>query len=470
MNPRCRKPSNRAGYALVLFVMIFFGLMGLAALVIDMGFARLAQRQMQTAVDSAALEGLRNDPTTVYGRQQASQIVTQMFADYADSTGATVHYGAGPVVNFSGGIGPPELAASELMQPGIPPGTSPVYQPGGLQFNTGNAQEGDMRAGQYGLNNGSGVDNAYPTQATADEGGNPTDPPNYNPNYNRRDFFQPKSGVASNGFLVRMRRTINTTGNTSNNTSGLDQEAGISSSGVTLPVLFGRGSLMARSGGIGQLSVASGITVRATAIAAAGDNIQFGSTTYSAGRAKAAGPPYQGTDVNNNPVNIPGIAPFALSLDSWASVSGTSWTSTASTTSASCFVAAPQGILQIGQSLPAATPVSVSSSTTNLPSTGYVPIYWPYTGSDGNTYNVIIGFGYIQFDPTTLTVKAESGQVGSGNVSAVLVTSLSIPNDTKGNPVVSASQLFADHVNLLTNPLYAPVLVNHYIGPQQSNP
>ena len=39
--------------------MMFFGLMGLAALVIDMGFARLAQRQMQTAVDSAALEGLR---------------------------------------------------------------------------------------------------------------------------------------------------------------------------------------------------------------------------------------------------------------------------------------------------------------------------------------------------------------------------------------------------------------------------
>ena len=38
--------------------MMFFGLMGLAALVIDMGFARLAQRQMQTAVDSAALEGI----------------------------------------------------------------------------------------------------------------------------------------------------------------------------------------------------------------------------------------------------------------------------------------------------------------------------------------------------------------------------------------------------------------------------
>ena len=68
--------------------------------------------------------------------------------------------------------------------------------------------------------------------------------------------------------------------------------------------------------------MSSGITVRSTAIAAVGDGIQFGSTSYSAGRAKAAGPPYQGTDANNNPVNIPGVTPFALASLSW---SGT-WT------------------------------------------------------------------------------------------------------------------------------------------------
>ena len=50
--------SHRAGYTLVFFAMLMFALMGLAALVIDIGFARLTQRQMQTAVDSAALEGL----------------------------------------------------------------------------------------------------------------------------------------------------------------------------------------------------------------------------------------------------------------------------------------------------------------------------------------------------------------------------------------------------------------------------
>ena len=123
------KPSNRAGYALVLFVMMFFGMMGLAALVIDMGFARLAQRQMQTAVDSAVLEGLRrrdvqqsgdlpqawfanpdfqNQTGVVPGtgtlssqqcdmvrRWAASNIVANVFADYPDSSGGTVTYAPG---------------------------------------------------------------------------------------------------------------------------------------------------------------------------------------------------------------------------------------------------------------------------------------------------------------------------------------------------------------------------------------
>ena len=179
MKPRRRRRADRAGYALVLFIMMFFGLMGLAALVIDMGFARLAQRQMQTAVDSAALEGLRSRDAQLQdfpqGWQQdadfqtqvmssgtfnpdiarrwaASNAVASLFTDYVDpNTGGTVSYGAGPVVTFSGGIDPPaDMAASQVMQPGAPP----VYQPtradgitAGLELNTGNAPEGDMVAG-----------------------------------------------------------------------------------------------------------------------------------------------------------------------------------------------------------------------------------------------------------------------------------------------------------------------------------
>ena len=178
MLPGLRRRPARRGYALVLVTMLLFGLMGLAALVMNVGFPRLAQSEMQTAVDSAALEGLRN------GRPQASQIVSELFSDSTDANGQTVQYGAGPVVNFSGGVGDPDLAAAQLMQTGNPP----VYQPGELQVNEGNAAEGDVVAGTYGVNPG------YDTALAADE----------DANYNRRDFT-PSSGTTA--FLVRMRRT-----------------------------------------------------------------------------------------------------------------------------------------------------------------------------------------------------------------------------------------------------------------------
>ena len=96
-----------------------------------------------------------------------------------------------------------------------------------------------------------------------------------------------------------MRRT--------NNLNGLDQEPGISSSGPTLPVLFGRGSLMARSGSGSQLSVASGITVRATAIAGPQP-------------AKTVGPLYNNT--GGTLTAVAQLAPFAIRSDLWTQVSG----------------------------------------------------------------------------------------------------------------------------------------------------
>ena len=113
-SPR-RRGERRTGYVLVLFVTMFVCLMGLAALVIDMGFARLAQRQMQTAVDSAALEGLRGQdclPIRPRSEQASHDGRPGCSTDEVDSSGGTVQYGAGPVVQFTGGIGPAELAAA----------------------------------------------------------------------------------------------------------------------------------------------------------------------------------------------------------------------------------------------------------------------------------------------------------------------------------------------------------------------
>ena len=257
---------------------------------------------MQTAVDSAALEGLRwrdveqsgdlppawfaspdfqeqtgvvlstgslsSQQRDAVRRWAASQVVANTFANDLNPDPAS--YGAGPVVQFQGGNSTLPTASQQLIVP-----ASPVYQPTrsdgtpGLEINVGNAQQsGDMSSGTYGSNPN------YNAANVADEDGS----------YNRRDLT-PSSGTAASAsdpaFLVRMRRT--------NNTSGLTRQPGVSSGGPTLPVLFGRGSLMAQSGGTGQLSVASGITVRGTAIAAAGDGITFAGTPYSAGRAKTAG-------------------------------------------------------------------------------------------------------------------------------------------------------------------------------------
>ena len=309
-----RRP-NRAGYTLILFVMMFFGLMGLAALVIDLGFARLAQQQMQSAADTAALEGLRwrdvqkwNDlppgwltnasfeaavPGPYTGtispaqadtirRWAASQAVANLFSNGTDATGETVYFGAGPVVNFSGGVGPQDLAAGELMTQGSPPVYQPVQASGtpGLELNQSatnyNAVEGDMVAGTYGQNS-SYQPSASDPQGLGDE----------NDAYGRRDF-QNTGAAPLPAFLVRMRRT-KPPPMALLAPNALDSEAGISSSGPTLPLLFGYGSLMARNSS-GGLSAASGIAVRATTIAAAGPIITS-SGTYSVGSAMTVGRP-----------------------------------------------------------------------------------------------------------------------------------------------------------------------------------
>ena len=94
-----------------MFVMLAFAFFALAALVIDLGFVRLAQRQMQTAADTAALEGLRwRDDGQSLGidpHQQASAMAANVFDDDLNpADGDPLNFGAGPVVGFQGGIRP----------------------------------------------------------------------------------------------------------------------------------------------------------------------------------------------------------------------------------------------------------------------------------------------------------------------------------------------------------------------------
>ena len=118
----------------------------------------------------------------------------------------------------------------------------------------------------------------------------------------------PGGTVPETGFLARLRRS----------SEDLTAESGIASNGPTLPFLFGRGSLIARSSANpGDLTISSGISVRATAIAAAG-SVTFpmpGSTptTVQVGHVLAVGPV--------DPVNrIMGVAPFGLTATYWSSL------------------------------------------------------------------------------------------------------------------------------------------------------
>ncbi len=190
----------------------------------------------------------------------ASRMVANTFDDDLNpANGDPMNYGAGPVVQFQGGNPTLPTASQQLIVP-----ATPVYKPKrsdgtpGLELNYADETHrdeiyGDMVAGTYTSNP------AYDQQS-------PTPSADEDNNYNRRDFLphDPAAGSTPDpAFLVRMRRTP-----LWNVPNSLDNTPGISSAGPPLPVLFGRGSLMAQTGSAGQLSVASGITVRAAAIAA----------------------------------------------------------------------------------------------------------------------------------------------------------------------------------------------------------
>jgi hypothetical protein len=277
------KPSHRAGYTLVFFAMLMFALMGLAALVIDIGFARLTQRQMQTAVDSAAVEGLRfrDDPGVPEAdrdesrRQRASDMVAMIFDDDLDPDNGDDgafdrggQFGAGPVVDFSGGAGDPILNASQLMT--IP--ATPVYKPT-IQWNAGNETHGDLVAGNF-----------LEDQATPDDEVEHDE----NADYVRSDFDLTEDSA----FLARLRRT--------NDFRGLDNIAEESSSGPPVPYLFGRGSLLAfRDPTVTYSPRHHGMTVRATGIA-------------DARPVRSVGMP----DETVTP-QLQGLSRFALTLEYW---------------------------------------------------------------------------------------------------------------------------------------------------------
>jgi hypothetical protein len=433
-----RNGVRRRGYTLVVFVLLMFGVMGLAAIVIDLGFARLAQRQMQAGVDTAAIEGLRgrdrddvSDPDASR-RLTASEFLALMFDDDLAPAGGDVRsFGAGPVVNLTGGVGDPSLNASQLLSIPATPAYKPQRSDGqfGLEMNMANERHGDLVAGSY-----------DPAAAHHNE----------DATYQRSDFDA--EATEQDAFLARMRRT--------NDFQGLDDLDGVSSRGPAVPILFGRASLLAPADpSTGYSPRHHGVTARATAIA-------------QAQRAKAVGR-------SNTTHNLPGALPFVFHRSSWESDLGTGVLSIEVNASGELligttvvgYVTDADGLGRTTSLGDVRTPAGISSPATfvsdmlaNLPASarGYVAVV-PDPAGGTLISNRVIGFGLLvdiaadSSDTTQFVIVREVDKIASENATGVLTTALDTPfHDEDNDP--QFVELWQQH-NGLEGSLLAPVLV-----------
>jgi len=422
-NGRKKSVCRRRGATLVLFVMLLFAFLGMAALVIDLGFVRLTQRQMKTAANSAALEGLRGRDvlSDQQRRQNASDIVAVTFDDDLNpANGDPRNFGAGPVIDFGNGILlSPTFNASELLTISDAPVYKPTRSDGnrGLELNLDNLTHGDMVAGTY--------LRGAPLEST---------------DYTRSDF----QATGDTAFLVRLRRT--------RGDNALDSQPGVSSRGPVVPFLFGRGSL------IDPDSRGRGVTVRATAIA-------------DARRAKSVGRAQPQS-------SLPGALPFVLYRDQWEShFPEDTAVSLAVEPNGSLTVETNDGPVPVGyvtdataagretilgelrSSAAVADPASFIATVSGRAS-GYVPIVPSVT----NTVipNRVIGFGLLEpigVNGGRLVVTKRVGRVAAENASPVLSRPLeSIFSDAGTEPDAELESLFREHGEL-QGQLLAPTLV-----------
>ena len=238
---------RRRGQALVLMIVfLLIALIGVLALTLDFGFVLLARRQMQTGVNTTALEGARDVDTNQDGqgdgRQNASTLLRNNYDDDFDLTGNTTTVGAGIDGSLVQGNGYQNTRLGD--------GTNArdlyrrrsqfVYRPI-PQLNAANEIHGDFVRGEYEVNDDPSL--ALKHAEFSD--------------YTRDDFSATEDGDA---FLVRLRRT--------HDPLGIDNIAGVSSAGSGMPLLIGRLGWMADVPNDAEFSIRrDGVTVRATAIA-----------------------------------------------------------------------------------------------------------------------------------------------------------------------------------------------------------
>src|SRR4051812_50183813 len=83
-------PNSEQGQVLVVVVLSLVALLGMSALVMDVGFAWYAKRQLQASVDAAALAGAQALPAQAADTGPATTLAQQYLARNNPKSGVTV--------------------------------------------------------------------------------------------------------------------------------------------------------------------------------------------------------------------------------------------------------------------------------------------------------------------------------------------------------------------------------------------
>ncbi|WP_417735138.1 Tad domain-containing protein [Rosistilla oblonga] len=284
MNRRNRR--ERRGQSLMLMFLVILALVGVLALTFDFGFVVLSRRMMQTAVNTGALEGARD--RAGLGREDARNVIRNVFDDDLDPTANTTSLGAGPDQSLvqRDALQRPRFGDGSRVEEWFPERHQFIYRPD-PQLNDANELHGDFVRGYYcdestssKVNDGESNDDVC--EPCRDELTSPPVNHRESNDYVRDDFDRDDCDDCDdsepqepNAFLARIRRTPQRDGIA----NPLDRIAGVSSSGSGSPLMIGH-LMPIRPNSADSYDIRrDGVAIRATAIAVTQPIVYVGKAT-----------------------------------------------------------------------------------------------------------------------------------------------------------------------------------------------
>ncbi|MFO0865647.1 MAG: TadE/TadG family type IV pilus assembly protein [Gemmataceae bacterium] len=149
---RAHAQRRRGGTVLILFVLVLFAMFAIAGLAIDLGLVRVTQKQMQSAADVAALEGVRELGENGGNDGDRRSFVRDLVGlHYGAALGNDEqNFGFGPIIDVlpnQNGASGGDLDANGLLA--IDTAKAKQFYRPTLATNDGNESRGDMVSGTF---------------------------------------------------------------------------------------------------------------------------------------------------------------------------------------------------------------------------------------------------------------------------------------------------------------------------------